>query len=344
MKNNLFSDAFANKGNIYSPDEESEAYLIAASLRDFNKIIERLKLRYKSLPEIEVNFLDGDNLGAHARIYEEKYFIAIQKGSLKILMNTFMRMLSNPQIFEGLGNIGNEREIEKIDNAQIDNYLSFIYRDIELEIPNDPRRLKVAIEMLNRAMRQLFLHELAHLIRGHCAWLGVENNKTYCPPLIRQGMEIDADRYGMNLELNQLKSEDMISTQPDKDYVLQEKLFIWSFALATMLNLVPRMESAKDFKNANTPPFALRYKLMITEAVLVVFKDHSKIKDITQHLYGSLKRQEDAFSKIQTQVTYTHFAMSSSPEIVRHQEEIGIEWKQFEEELSEISFINLDYR
>ncbi|MET4138139.1 hypothetical protein ABIB30_000499 [Pedobacter sp. UYP1] len=64
-----------------------------------------------------------------------------------------------------------------------------------------------------------------------------------------------------------------------------------------MLNLVPRMESSEDIDKAVTPPFALRYKLMITEAVCVVFKDHNKKDNITQFMFESIKRQEDTFSK-----------------------------------------------
>lgn len=104
------------------------------------------------------------------------------------------------------------------------------------------------------------------------------------------------------------------------------------------------MESSQDFDKAVTPPFALRYRLMITEAVCVVFKDHNKIDDITQLMYESIKRQEDTFSKIQTDLTYTHFKMSSSPEIMMYQQEIEKMWMPFKNELSEISFIDLDYQ
>ena len=57
-------------------------------------------------------------------------------------------------------------------------------------------------------------------------------------------------------------------------------------------------------------------------------------------MYESIERQEDTFSKIQTDVTYTHFKMSSSPEIMMYQQEIEKMWMPFKNELSE----NILYR
>ncbi|WGQ09930.1 hypothetical protein QG516_25795 [Pedobacter gandavensis] len=343
MDKQLFNEAFKRNGKIYEPDEDSEIYLTNIFLVDFNKILKDLKTSLPSMPQIEVNFLDGNNLGANAVIYKDRYFIAIQQGSLKILMDIFLRMLASPTIFPILGISAKEQENEKVEVAQIRSYERFLLNDIKMQMPNDIRRKEVALLMLRYAIRQLFLHELAHLIRGHYHWLYIEGNSKDCPPLIRQGMEMDADRFAINLVLNQFKLEDEQADLPNTHLVLEEQIFIWGFALAISLNLFPDMEDASDFDNTETPPVALRYGLILTETVFTVFKDHKKLKDISAAIFQAIKLPKEAFSQIQTERPYTHFNMSICPKMMEHNKKIHKAWMEFENELSTISLVSLGY-
>lgn len=340
MKNNLFNEAFNGKGKVYVPQNASEADLIGISIDDFQTILKDLRTSFENIPEIEINFLDGNQLGGHATIHNERYYIGIQKGSLKILVNIFFRMLSNPSIFSKLGKSHDENEIERVVLAQIANYEIFVDSEIKTEFPKDIKRAKVAIKMVGSAMRQLFLHELAHLLRGHYQWLYIKNNITKCEPLFYQAMEMDADRFGIILVLNQFKLEDEKAILPNNHYALEEQLFIWAFALATMLNLVPNLERAEDFIKKNTPPIASRYGIMTAETVFNVFKDHKNIDEIRSIMSEAMALPKDAFSKIQSNFTYIHLKMSYSPEIINHTRKITSAWMKFEKELSATSLLS----
>ena len=336
MDKSHFNSVFQKFGSICIPTDDMEGSLISIYLKEFKKILLGLKQIYSNMPDIEVNFIDGEYLSAHAAIHEGKYYIAIEKGALNIMRDVFMRMLANPTIFPLLGDVSKEIEVDKIDTAQVESHLKFQLRDIDTLFPKNGKRALVSFQMLHAAMSQLFLHEIAHLIRGHYKWLILEDNIKSCHPLIRQSMEVDADRFGINLLLNQMKLKD---EQTEVD--LESEIFIWAFALTTMLNLIPKIESMSE--TDTTPPFAVRYRLTTVEAVYRVFESHKKIDKIKEAIYRAKKMSQYAFSKIQTDVPYTHFNMAKSQDTTNHYIKINNAWNNIEYELSKRSIIDLNY-
>ena len=164
-------------------------------------------------PSLNVFFTNSKKDDAEANTYLDDNgnkvdYILISAILPLALLNIFLRMLSQPNIFENVGNhtkeVLNEKDLTTIEEI-LDNPKNITV------FPKCKIREFYALELAKSALDFIYCHEFAHLYRGHCDYLINNkqklkltdskdvNEKDLSKVLIYQTIEFEADLIGMNI-------------------------------------------------------------------------------------------------------------------------------------------------
>ena len=192
---------------------------------------------------LELGFALEPEFNAWAATFDGVDFIGINIGVYFILRDLFDRMLSNPNILKGVGDITAEdpqpapyADIDKVDQSSPPQ--AHPYR------PKDPVRAKYSTDLMLLGFDFIFQHELGHIFNGHTDWLNknlgfralAEVGAASIPGLSGldlQTLEMDADCFaaqdGLNRTWGAQRNPDPSITTP----VYLEKLPLGSRREAT---------------------------------------------------------------------------------------------------------------
>jgi len=138
------------------------------------------EVRANDRDAIKFGFIDDINFNAFA-IFPNT--IAVNLGSLAILLAIYRYMLATPQILPSIGDSSKEVEPPPV------SWLGFVDAAI---MPKDPTRRAYSLYLASMAFDFLVRHELAHLRNGHVDFLNAEAG-------IQQILEINTQDSGINL-------------------------------------------------------------------------------------------------------------------------------------------------
>lgn len=325
-----FDSLFADLGGISFSivDERVGKYFsgrlgfCAQIIKDF--INENLALK---LPFPVLHIIENPRFGAVAAVSEGQYFIGINIGTFLILQSLFDRMCASKSILPQFGEADGELDTVRInDPAHFDLFAleEQLFPGDSIPIPRTASRRQLSDLLVTFALRQIVMHEYAHIVNGHLDFLDrihhqsfldeseTSNQDTKHPldPLTSQTIEYDADTFatwrGMQRILNWVEG---YASAPEelKPFIKNrnEALYLWCFSIYGMLRLfgkIPPTIEALD--RSSHPPFALRQSTNI-RAILHKIYPIETIDDVTDEyidldlaLHKSAADLERAFREI----------------------------------------------
>lgn len=167
----------------------------------------------KPLPVIIFDYAFDTTLNAHTFRHEGRYFVAVNSGTMVILHDLFLRLLSVPHVFPAIGDasketLGNRRLPFSLDVTQLIDHYGNANSTLDQSKPKDETRLKAAHMMTRMAFDFLTTHEVRHILAGHVDYNGAfrgfplidELDLQSLDPasgMKSQAMEMDADGSGI---------------------------------------------------------------------------------------------------------------------------------------------------
>jgi hypothetical protein len=298
-KDRTFHEIFYKRGGLFDPDDfgldDMSKTTLVALKNNFQMYFHHLKLIYSDLPPIYFDFINCFSLNASARNYKGEFFIGINIGTYGIIAELFNKSLANGELLKNIGNANIESKIK--------SELSFKFNETDLThesqlipiIPIDPVRKAYADLYTGMAMEFLMLHELGHVIRGHCAYIEnkyktswnefqvIDSGGTTEDLLNRQTMEMDADRFAVNTAINiletHLKNPGLFSINPllTDVYNNSETHFLhWIFAIYTFFRICGFEDfDSHKMESVYHPPATVRVLIIMT-IISVMFREKNQ--------------------------------------------------------------------
>ncbi len=273
----IFNKFFADDGGIFDVDKLSKDDAAVYNLyrQRADKYIESCRQhpsRFKDIPEIHFDFINNASLNAVAALSNDGiYLIGIHSGTIFILYDLFLRMLSHSNILEKSGN-PNE---EKSKSPPITNYYSdagllasrgkFGYDDYKLPRPKNVPRLDYANHLLDIAVDFIVAHELTHVVNGHLGFVNVNSGinfieertqNIHCDQDILniQALEMDADcmavSKGLANVVKRYQGQQNVSNSRKEFYTdFESVVFNWALSVLTVIRL---MNEVREYKNVDS--------------------------------------------------------------------------------------------
>jgi hypothetical protein len=187
----------------YYPDstQASGAKLDKLLVNCRNRALTTIQPYLPSLPNYKLltGWTSEGHLNATAGIQDGSDCIAIALGTVHILRDLFLAMLSHPSLLTNIGSAWREEQRGqsvpniKITDAQLLDFTSNY-------VPRDQLRLRYASRLFSCAFNFIFQHEFGHLFHGHIDWKRRALSESDLPsgitPLDLQTVEVDADCFG----------------------------------------------------------------------------------------------------------------------------------------------------
>lgn len=197
--------------------------------------------------DIHFDYVDSGAMQAVAEVRNFIGLIGVCTGAIFLPMDTICRMLAHPDVLPALG----DRRKESVRIHHSEGMYSNFERLVEHRtfsayiadpdgIPLDDTRREFASFASQLAQDFLVLHELAHVVLGHCEWLPTQGTPlilevtSYESPsaaIARQAIEMDADLFAVSITIDRL-----VKMQIPNEYMgfganVEQRLLCWCFGL-----------------------------------------------------------------------------------------------------------------
>lgn len=269
------------------------------------------------LPEIHFDFIYDGEINAIAFKSEGRYFIGVTTGAIYIIQLVLGRMLSNRNLFPGIGDPTEEAENPDL----LEDYRPNAQRMAEAggwpSRPRNPVRRAYMDYLLGRAVLFLVAHEIAHITRGHVDYMQsrvgmpiiAELNSASASAdgaIERQTMEADADRraviFGLVAITNTVGNPS--ASQPSwlaSPPTFNDFVFDWSFVVNTVFRLFGDMRfHASELSTNYYPPLPLRRVMAMDLARVILSQNPTPMTtdEIVDVLRSGVGYCEEAFAVI----------------------------------------------
>lgn len=334
---------------------------------DHLKTVLRIESR-KPMPTIKLNWLEDSSYKAWVKKEKEgEYSININYGTLFILIDLFMRLLSHPNVLRHIGDAS--KEIES------DEYLDYHMTDLEPIIrqfvnlnkevpevhPKDKTRSDAAKFFVSICFEFILLHEVAHIIMGHLDYL--ENKQVTdvsfsevikcerITKLERHTLEWDADSFAVSYFVNWWIDHHKNKKQDERIPFLFNDPYLGFFHLSYAFYMAFRVfgfqfDPTKPYLEGSHPPIRIRQHMINCTITTLVMNRYPEI-DISQ-----VAKAEESFLACEidyqniTGVEYTiHHEQHSkitSRESMDYFQLLSDKWCEIYPELSLLAYKNIN--
>jgi hypothetical protein len=207
----------------FSPEDFDRSY--GPFLHQANGLIDSARAHVPRLPNIHFDFVVNGRFNAFTFKADGEYFIGFSTGAKYLLGLLFCRMLSDPNLFEFIG----DPSEETTDLPPLTDYATngeHMFRAGILPTrPKNHARWSYASALVHRAFIFLVGHEIAHITRGHVDYLLSKEGEGFIPEvgwteadadasMERQALEADAD---CRSTVSAIDSAHLTSSQTEHD-------------------------------------------------------------------------------------------------------------------------------
>lgn len=217
----IFRRVTSSRGQVFQRENMPVAALrgyddISARAQD---LIDSARRAVPGLPPIHFDYVINGKVNATAFLSDGQYFIALNTGTVYVITLIINRMLSDRTLFTWVGDPLREDEdlppLEDYNPALPD--ADNLYLTNPLHVPRDSVRRAYAYFLRDQALMFIIGHEIAHITRGHVAYILKErltpeyNENLWLPDDAmelrreRQAMEQDADGRSIGARINSLR-------------------------------------------------------------------------------------------------------------------------------------------
>lgn len=303
FKTSILDDDLKSKFEVYK--KRAETYL--ESFRKHSSLIH-------PPPIIVFDFIYNTKLNAVAtKARENLYLIGINSGTIIILNDLFLRMMSYPILLKTIG----DPSVETTDYPTLEKYyfdatLLASNKDpnldsYELAKPRDRVRQEYASHLIEIALDFLVAHELTHIANGHvdykCTVFGVtmldEQNVKFTSEdeiLTIQTLEMDADSMaiskGLGNACRRFLKQQSVSEERKQFYSnFNEVVFNWTFAVSTLVRIMVESSTYKDADmNPKTHPHPRLRQTMLIATVDEYLKNYypKEYESFPKEIYGEI--------------------------------------------------------
>lgn len=277
------------RGRLDVPTQASSCDVMYNWAREFaNGKIEWARSKIPGLPPIHFDFIDSEEINAHAFSCDGKYFIGLCAGPLVAFNTLFLHLLADKRVLRGIGNP--DRESEKLPLLTLPIHVAQprIYNNDRDIAPRDEERLAYAKHLRTIVFDYLLSHEIVHIANGHVDYLGKEHGLTALPEagqteidperrLDRQTIEMDADAIAGSWALSAIRKnlETKIESPLSRFYrTPAQALATWTFAISAYFRVFgDSLLSEADYSTITHPPDRARQAMMMSMSA-VYLMDH----------------------------------------------------------------------
>jgi len=308
-----FNYLFKDRGGAFEGNNPETLYFLNTFKTYIENIVSYVRKHYPALPEVYVDFVNNLTLNAGAVYYKGGYYIGLYLGAKIIIGELFNAELSSTNILPEMGNPSldfGDKKIGLINNGGI---LSIDLSGLPNQKSNDPLRAFYSDFFSQKTIDFLILHELGHIIRGHCGYkssltnnaLWVEFNgdsNAFYTPLISQTLEMDADSFAVNhsIILAYHSISEYMSLSDDL-----KKLYE---------NIETASPSLADFENKCHPHPAIRIWLILNNIYAILESRNMPSEQITTLSFKLSKIMEHADFAF-SEVTFNKFNYQSMVDV-----------------------------
>lgn len=247
-----------------------------------HRTLEATQRDVPTLPPIHFAIVYHGAVNAWAFKAEGQYFIGVSTGTLELLRLVTGRMLAHPRTFGPVGNPTIEADLGPLVGYVPDAEV-MVRLGVKGATPRDDVRHAFALYLEHLALDYVLAHEAAHIIRGHVDYLGEGRRLGFLAPvrrvlrsrkarrLERQCLEVDADRYAIFTQIQELGRKSTDGWWPEWSpgtYPPESLLADWAAAWHVFQNLFAPLASPSSRPLRSThPPIDVRRKLGDNAAV-----------------------------------------------------------------------------
>jgi hypothetical protein len=247
-----------------------------------NSLIRSAREHLPRLPNIHFDFILNGSFNAYAFKADGRYFIGFNTGTQYLLQLVFHRMLSDPQLFENVGNPSEERG----DLLPLTGYAAHaehMYQaGIYPDLPQNNLRYSYSCNLIRHAIYFLVGHEIAHITRGHVDYMLSKSGIGFFPELgwkeaesdekmEGQCLETDADRRSTISAVFSLYERSKLKATRGS---VEEELFDWAFAMNVVFRLFGDIQFNRDTAGSSRyPPLPIRRLIATIVAHRCVIED-----------------------------------------------------------------------
>ncbi len=228
--------------------------LFVLSLQSFRSFLERIRVLptpYVCSGSLYLDYIANDNFNALAFTRERHEFIGVFAGVPARIFDAFFTLLSSDMV---LPEIGNSR-VETMPMETLQLRMATLFSggvNSKEQLPNDPIRRAIAGFLGVNVLSFLFAHELAHIIRGHLAYL---EHKMGLQIYSEWGMSSDAGLRNEDMQAIEFGADSHAATAAwtiwsslidyaGKDTrILKQHPGLWVFSLGVMFRMFERFGS-----------------------------------------------------------------------------------------------------
>lgn len=282
----------------------------------------------RPIPEINNYWSTDMRYNAVAEKQEDgRYWVGVNLGTVFILSDLFLRLLSHPNTFSHIGNAKEEVPPEELLDYNLHDFTSRIlmgikYQEQLLILPKDPLRKEVAEYFIDICMQFIFQHEVAHIVNGHLDYIQSKNgilpalSEAESVPnvgdVVRHTLEMDADSSSVNYFVNHWVDHYKRKREIDRLAFLFEDPFIGMFHLAYVFYMAfrvfgPTHTDPNVFLINNHPPTRMRQHIIFATISSILLSKYPEIdiKASVEGLNKSVLAAEIDYQNI-TGIPYGH--------------------------------------
>jgi hypothetical protein len=210
LNDRLCREGYAGVFDIQALDQDNRWFIEGADdlLRG---ALERAMTTHQVTEPIRLIWLSGDRLNALAigkaalgKTQDTTNVIAVNFGTLLVLMSVFTRLLASPRVYPEVGNI--ELEILQPPFLLERNETGLFVK--EHSTPRCPVRRVFASMLSSQALLFLLFHEFSHLVNGHLSAVDIRKEvqlrRSNSRNIIDHTLEMDADAGAVTSSFNEL--------------------------------------------------------------------------------------------------------------------------------------------
>jgi len=246
---------------------------------------------------IYVDFVDSGELNAVADVRELWGLVGLLRGTVLLPLDMFSRMLAHPKVLPDIGDPSKESMHAQHTEGLVPDFdqLTASRRSAgqspEPLSPVDPLRSRFASLAAEIAYDFLVLHELSHIMYGHCEYLQAKNGIPFILEVahrsptdaqdnrLRQAIEFHADKCSAHIGLSSMLSfsNEVPSAFAPIYSTPEQRLFLWCFAISGVFRLWGLRIDPSELDAEGYPPTALRFDMAMRVAHGMLRDKHPKL-------------------------------------------------------------------
>lgn len=337
-----FNRCFKSKGGLYiNSSEQIESYL-----NFINQTISSICKKWENTPDVYINLISNTLLNAHARKFEQNYFIGINAGTVFLIEETFLKIISNKHL--------TEENYSKI-NIEVNNGINynpyFSTEILGIAIEDDYQK---AINHIKIVLQFLIYHELCHIYRGHVDYIQkelsldsiseIDDSPDYVFNInLKQTLEMDAD--SLSTKSFYETSEYLLQNDPlfsQEDYLYEYVYSIYCFfRIFGFYSL-----KISEIKSSTHPPASIRISFILDHIATIMLELNKSEYERNKIIDKILQAIKDAENDV-CNITFFENQLDSFKEIYRddkikkYKSNILKNWQTLKPDLEKYTFIKL---